>query len=66
MFSAGNAEPGETLYDSNMEIFASSMHTITISSVGVNGTTPHYAKPGSCIIAATFGDSKNEHGEPLV
>ncbi|XP_052781406.1 neuroendocrine convertase 2-like isoform X2 [Mya arenaria] len=64
VFSAGNAMTGD-IHDRNMEFYASSVYTITFSSVGKHGKRPSYTQPGSCILAATFGDFRIWAGEIL-
>jgi len=55
VFSSGNVGEND-FHNSNMEFYANSIYTITISSVGIGGVTPDYVKPGACILAATLGD----------
>jgi len=61
VFSSGNVDEDDFqskkyFHNSNMEFYANSIYTITISSVGIGGVTPEYVKPGACILAATLGD----------
>ncbi|XP_053383020.1 neuroendocrine convertase 2-like [Mercenaria mercenaria] len=59
VFSAGNNKG--PVYDCNMEALANSIYTITISSVGANGSKPAYAIPCACTLASTYGEY-NTHG----
>ncbi|XP_053391636.1 neuroendocrine convertase 2-like [Mercenaria mercenaria] len=60
VFSAGNNKG--PVYDCNMEALANSIYTITISSVGANGSKPAYAIPCACTLASTYGEFNTHEG----
>ena len=62
--AAGNQ--GHFKRNANLDGFANSIYTITISSVGVNGTIPDFAQPGACILASTFGEGPSMFDDSLV
>lgn len=51
--SAGNRQ---TMTDCNSEAFATSVDTLTISSVGINGSIPEFAIPCAAALASTYGE----------
>lgn len=60
ILSAGNR--GGSVYDCNMEGFASSEHTIVINSVGERGSVPSFGLPCAAALASTFGECKTLAG----
>lgn len=64
VFSSGSNEG--TIHDCNMDAFASNSYTITISSVGINGSKPAYAIPCASALASTYGQYINYLGDKLL
>ncbi|XP_060580578.1 neuroendocrine convertase 2-like, partial [Ruditapes philippinarum] len=60
VFSAGNKKG--PVYDCNMEALANSIYTITISSVGKDGSIPSYAIPCATTLASTYGEFNTLRG----
>lgn len=64
VFAAGNK--GKTKKNLNLDGYVNSIYTITISSVGVNGTIPEYAQPGAVVLASTYGDGPNKFASSMI
>ncbi|XP_060590055.1 neuroendocrine convertase 2-like [Ruditapes philippinarum] len=60
VFSAGNKIG--PVYDCNMEALANSIYTITISSVGKDGSIPSHAIPCATTLASTYGEFNTLRG----
>lgn len=49
-----------------MDGYVSSIYSIAINSVGINGTIPHFAEPGASILASTYGEGINHFSDSIV
>lgn len=64
VLAAGNS--GHSKKNANLDGFANSIYTITINSVGINGTIPDFAQPGACILASTLGEGRSLLDDSIV